>query len=1392
MIKRLKSSDKTIRPFTTFKSWKHSTVDNLDSIVLEQPLYDLKTPDGDIIYSSKTCLQISDILKNEYGLESDVCKHPTIDLDSVKLEKKIHSNVNYENGIVVSPEEINTSDRIAFPIKKTNGKKTNGTFYPSDHPKFDKTHELLNWDGSYQRLVYNNIKHLFYNDYFVEHFDYTRNKKLNIKNPRMLFGVESAEYHDPTLLEDIDQGDSYTGRKLERRVIEDEITVVEISQKNFGDKIKPGSVQIRDNSSMYDTIEVVDDGYTNLVTNTFTFSDINTIEFDDTVCGLHESHQSNSFSFGKTTSAYKDYLLVGAPVNVDIPDESQSGLVVLYKKDQATNNFRCIRSFMCPFTQNGLALEQRQDHNDLLFSELSGALLGKDYSLNDQFGNALELTETTCVIGSPQTHIRGTASESRTGHVFVYDKNKGGVDNWGLVNIIEGIPETEFGHSVSVHNEKMAIGAPGAMNGRGVVYIFEKKIRTEDSPWIRLTDVPEGYKFNKEQNKRIGYPSGEELVAVNKDTTRWKINSVIPPGSQLGCFHSPGSINIDSICDSGSYLSGEIITKKTDDIIKRYRRSGSWTSGSYVSGTYESGCVINPVIESGNFLSGCIESGNFLSGCIESGNFLSGNFLSGNFLSGCIESGTNLHPTTVDWKEFISGCMVEEILPGVEITSGSLEPIYYNNCISGSNEFVSGSICPCEVYTFSDEKIIVESSIVDEELDFDSGYEPHEYTNTPNFAIGDFTWELTDIIYGDQTQTNTTTPHPSTETPKLNAKCERFGEVVKLHENYLYVSTPSSEKQIVYVHRYTQGGCPTEWSVVNKITREYLWSAEGGEFSYFGTDSRNASVLYPYIYEKPKDASGHTVHNFGISLDVNDRFLVIGDSRDRVYKNNLIENEGGVVFVFSSNENLHFKYKIFSQEDKEEPDTFRFGQSVSLYETSLVIGSPSIETSNITLDDAGNLHADDYFFGVSTSNQEFIEFGDTQLNTVQGKTYYFDLLDNKYESLKTVTSTKEKMSIRKQYGYSVSITSEFIYVGSPIIGTFPHYGLSTFDETVIGVGKSQALFSYYDKTLYSSDFSHTNLSGLVGLVTTYDSITITSKKQLQVGNIFYKNGIIVLSGIKSGYMKDFMQKSGHSGYEINFKGMHTLHETEILCKVEPNEFNMSTNPTSVVRDKVPYDINGDGKFDIFDLIFIFKFLTDTSPASIQTQVEFTDTELETGISVEQDTMWPNSDILLTESEDAILKFFVNESSNVNKDEYSLYLPYLRLLKERGHFDINNDGLSDRTDAKLILRYFRGNSGVDLVGGLLTPGSKRRVAVDIIKFLDERTGKFNGVEILKDFESFSDLRKLIKNGKNLDSLKPHATTIGLYDGLSLVGVAKLGRPVKITNSYPINFLVKYDG
>jgi hypothetical protein len=1343
MIKRIKSSDKTVRPFTAFKGWSFSTIDNLDSILLEHDVYNIKNKTThEVLYENKNCEQVNKILESIVKKSVNVCGKQTFNIEDYVVEKLSNDSlVLYENGIQVSAEDLKYDDPNKLKLRTREGSNISGTFYPIDHTKYNSSKELVNWDGTYQRLIYSNIKHLFYNDYFVEHFDFNRNKKLSIKNPLMLFGVESAEYHDPTVIDDIDQGDIYSGRRIERRVLDDKITVIEISQKNFGDRIKNDSVVVVDNSSSFDTIKIKDDGYTNLITDDYTFSDIKRIDYDDGVCD-HEAHDTdNPFYFGKTTESNRDYLIVGSSVDETAIEESQSGSAVLFKKEKSTGKFKCIRKFYCPFSQNGLATESGHDHNNLLMKEIRGVVLANNYSQNDNFGSSLQLTDTICAIGSPRSHIRGSTSEQRTGHVFMYEKSKGGQDNWGITNIIEGIPDTEFGYSISVDGDTLAIGAPGAMHGSGVVYVFRKKKRTQCSPWMRLTDVPDGYFYDIADNKRKGYPSGELLKKINKDTTRWKVNSVIPDGSSLVGFSDPHHIRIEKQCDSGTFPSGTI----TKDIV----------GGDLIKH------IIPDRIISGSIISGNIVSGNIVSGCLPSGTFLSGSHL-----SGCIVSGSTNEPITTWWYNTISGCIIESTTPTYEVTTGSIVDVGYENCISGSDEYIEGLPCPVDLITFDDDEILVDTIIKDEVKDFDSGYEPHEYDNTPNFAVGDTTWELEDCVFGDTTDSS-----------------ERFGETVKIYKNRLYIGTPSSKKQNVYVYEYEQT-CKYEWSLINKIKRNSIWTSKTDIDLNYTPKDRSLSVLYPYDYYLPEKTK------FGISIDVNDRYIVIGDSIDRNYKNETVDNEGGSVFLYNNSHDIEFGYKLYSLEESEEQITYRFGHSISLYENTLMVGSHSIDMSNISVDIDDNLVIDDYFIGVDTSSEEFMSINGENLNMTEGKVHFFRLDKTSSKLLKTITSTKQKLSARHQFGYSVTISADLAFSGSPVIGRFPLYELTTFNEDKINMQSSESVFANFDRIHYRDNYTHTNTPSIYGHVFSYDSPTITEDRKTQIGNIFYKNGVIVLNDLRDTYMEDFMKLSGISGYKIEFKGSHTLHETEILCNVQPHEFNFSTNPTSVVMDDIPYDINKDGKFDIHDIIIIFKFLTTHAFESDSEQTAYEETY--PGITIEQDSHWPNSDVLLTESEDVVLNFFIRESNIIETSEYETYLPYLNKLKSDGNFDINQDGNSDSLDAKLILRYFRGNSGTELIKGLVNKYSKRRVANDIVSFLDNMTGKLNGTNIIDDFKEYQNLERLMKNGKNLDSLKPHATTIGLYDGLSLVGVAKLGKPIKITNNYPINFLVKYDG
>ena len=230
--------------------------------------------------------------------------------------------------------------------------------------------------------------------------------------------------------------------------------------------------------------------------------------------------------------------------------------------------------------------------------------------------------------------------------------------------------------------------------------------------------------------------------------------------------------------------------------------------------------------------------------------------------------------------------------------------------------------------------------------------------------------------------------------------------------------------------------------------------------------------------------------------------------------------------------------------------------------------------------------------------------------------------------------------------------------------------------------------------------------------------------------------------------------------------------------MNPNEFNVSTNPSSVEYEEIDFDINGDNKFDIIDLSYIYRYILGSFKRASST--DDVGGEVDNTLVLEQDTQWPNEDIILSESDDAIImNVLLNLTANVSlekEEELRMLdkLDNLSLLKENG-LDIDADGVVSATDAKLLARYFVGRTGISLTEGLINPlvkNVKRQDAYKIIKYLDERTGKYRGRKIRDSFLEYEDQNKKDKTGS---FLAPYATTIGLYDGPDLVMTAKLANP-----------------
>lgn len=69
-----------------------------------------------------------------------------------------------------------------------------------------------------------------------------------------------------------------------------------------------------------------------------------------------------------------------------------------------------------------------------------------------------------------------------------------------------------------------------------------------------------------------------------------------------------------------------------------------------------------------------------------------------------------------------------------------------------------------------------------------------------------------------------------------------------------------------------------------------------------------------------------------------------------------------------------------------------------------------------------------------------------------------------------------------------------------------------------------------------------------------------------IGNIFYPLGIAVIAQDTGSYSGSLITNRGMylvsgSTVSVRYQGIHTIYEHQVICTVEPNEFNFSTNPT---------------------------------------------------------------------------------------------------------------------------------------------------------------------------------------------------------------------------------------
>ena len=394
-----------------------------------------------------------------------------------------------------------------------------------------------------------------------------------------------------------------------------------------------------------------------------------------------------------------------------------------------------------------------------------------------------------------------------------------------------------------------------------------------------------------------------------------------------------------------------------------------------------------------------------------------------------------------------------------------------------------------------------------------------------------------------------------------------------------------------------------------------------------------------------------------------------------------------------------------------------------------------------------------------------------QLGTL-GRVSFFDFDPETlaWNRVKTMKRSKEPNVPNYVYGWSVCLSdfisgSKFLVAGAPVLNYTDPSQFSHFTGSYELI--SSGFPSKYSGSLYVYDMD-------------------VLEENPQVGNVFYKNGQIVLTNTSSNYV-NILINTGSRGFDLTYQGTHTIYEHEYLVTINPGEFNYSTNPTSLVNYPILFDVNQDGKFDFIDIDLILRFLNK------QKFYDVMDTD-DGGAVLEADTLldesWWNNDILMSEAGDVIL----NETHGTVPNTVSTILSedvynYIQTqLVNTMLLDIDGNGQIDLRDGYLLLNYWSETMSSDVIEKYIDGDSTRRYYTDFKDYISKYTGELNGFLVDPNFSNYQLSSSYDPTGSYL---APYITTIGLYDDNRLVAVAKLGRPLKNLIDWPLNIIVRFD-
>lgn len=616
-----------------------------------------------------------------------------------------------------------------------------------------------------------------------------------------------------------------------------------------------------------------------------------------------------------------------------------------------------------------------------------------------------------------------------------------------------------------------------------------------------------------------------------------------------------------------------------------------------------------------------------------------------------------------------------------------------------------------------------------------------------------------------------------------------FGMAVSINKDWLAIGSPyySGSNGIVYLYKNQTVGNNYSWSLYQKITPTYAVDQSQFGFSlklnkYDGPHSYslvvgcgNLSNDMAYYFEYVNNAwsqsyvfrpdfnvmpmtfnpeyvpqtdnlTMNSVNGFGYSVGTYADSVIVGEPYDRMffeYSGSTLYQQGSA-YIFERCPGAPGWMQVLKTYGT--PTTLynnRMGWSVDMFNGNAVVGVPKIDVEGMSSCYIGG-----------TLNQ--LHYCNADLQTLldgQAMLLQKDTGSGVWGITNVYQRKKKYLSPYRDYGFDVAIADESMVVGAPM------YMFDINRQINIEVTRS----------------SDTNLDDLTGKAYIYNLHNL--RDQFHIGNVFYRNGKIVIMTSGSVFDGLFYAPVNTYTYEydLEFKSQHTIFEKQIICTVDPGEFNVSTNPTAVVQSPSILDINQNGIFDYQDVDVILSYM------------QYKNTSI-LGLPISTD--WSSS-IVKTDDEISLLNYYKANTDDATTPQLiseSLLRWETTDTEMQTTLDLNQDFRIDYRDMNIMWKYFTHRLTQENYATFITPSCHRRLFSDVMDYLNGLSQKFAKPAIKSDFLDYERLTVFDKTGS---FLAPMATTIGLYNGLEMVAVAKLGTPIKITPELPINFVVKMD-